>query len=119
MESSPKKSSQSPVKQRLVEFIKCKKISVRAFERVCEFPQGYVNTLISAPKPEKLEVIKKNYPELSIQWLMVGEGEMLAKDPKGLVIPTEVWKKFQQLTDTICSQQNSIADLTEMLKKKI
>lgn len=119
MENSPKKSSQSPVKERLVTFIKFKKISIRSFERVCEFPQGYINTLISAPKPEKLEVIKKNYPELSIQWLMVGEGEMLVKGYEDLVIPAEVWKKFQQLTDTICSQQSSIADLTEMLKKKL
>ena len=65
------------VKERLKKFIAVKGISIREFERSCGLSNGYYKMLRSAPSVDKLSVILRAYPELSREWLLTGEGEML------------------------------------------
>lgn len=65
------------VKERIIEFCKINKISRAKFEKSCSFSNGYVNNLKHCPKPDKLELIFKNFPQLNPSWLLTGEGEML------------------------------------------
>lgn len=67
------------VKQRLIDFISYKKISIRAFEKAVGLSNGYVNNISVSIKYEKMQMISLRFPELNPIWLMMGEGEMLKK----------------------------------------
>lgn len=65
------------VKERLERFISAKQISKREFERRISVSNGYINGLKYTPKPNVLEKIILQFPELSRGWLLTGEGDML------------------------------------------
>ena len=66
-------------KKRLLEFIEghlC--ISIRAFERQCGLTNGTVGTIGGkGPGAEIVQKIAYTYPELNLNWLFVGSGNML------------------------------------------
>lgn len=70
------------VKERLERFISAKQISKREFERRISVSNGYINGLKYTPKPNVLEKIILQFPELSRGWLLTGEGDML-NEPLG------------------------------------
>ena len=65
------------VKQRLVQFIKYKRISQKKFEETIGVSNGYINNLKSTPRGLIIQKIILNFPELSRVWLLTGEGEMI------------------------------------------
>lgn len=65
------------VQQRLVEFIEYKNLSKNAFESVCGLSKRYVSNLKGVPGQRVIKKISLNFPELSISWLISGEGEMI------------------------------------------
>lgn len=71
---------ETTVKQRLVEFIKYKQISIRSFERMVGVSNGYIKALRKAPTTDKMLSIIRTFPELNREWLLTGEGEMLMGD---------------------------------------
>lgn len=80
------------VKERINEFIKFKKISLRGFESQCGLSNGYLRQLRNSPTADKIETILSAFPELNREWLMTGEGEMLkesAKETENLNPPIE------------------------------
>lgn len=70
------KENQS-VKDRIIEFIMFKNISVRAFENTIGVANGYFSHLKAAPKTKIIQQILEEFPELDRIWLLTGEGEML------------------------------------------
>lgn len=81
------------VQERLTTFVTTLGISQRAFERKVGFSNGYVNNIKTSIQPDKLERIGLHYPELSLGWLMTGEGSMLKSnhnsdnDQQAILIP--------------------------------
>jgi len=71
---------ETTVKQRLVEFIKYKQISIRSFERMVGVSNGYIKALRKAPTTDKMLSIIRTFPELNREWLLTGEGKMLMGD---------------------------------------
>lgn len=69
------------VKQRLIEFIKYKKLSQNRFEKLIGLSNGYVNNISRSVGASKLQSIIGIFPELNPEWLLTGEGEML-KEPE-------------------------------------
>ena len=65
------------VKQRLIDFIKSKDISIREFERMASLSNGYIKSLRKSPTTDKVRSILLAFPDLNQQWLLTGEGEML------------------------------------------
>lgn len=67
------------VKERLVAFLKYKKISQSKFEKSIGMSGGYVNNIRQSIQPDKLQKIAVLFPELNIAWLLVGDagGKML------------------------------------------
>ena len=65
------------VKQRLIQFIKYKKISQRNFEQRCGLANGYVGNIRNSVSGKKLDDICRVFPELNKSWLLLGEGDML------------------------------------------
>jgi hypothetical protein len=73
----------SAVKQRVKEFVKYKKISVRSFEHDCGLSYSYVNSIRVSIQPDKVHKIALAIPDLNTGWLLTGEGEMLKNnEPK-------------------------------------
>lgn len=65
------------IKDRVREFVKFKNISMSKFEEICGLSNGYVNAMRHGFGVEKLNNVLKQFPELSREWLLYGEGEML------------------------------------------
>lgn len=100
------------VRERLIEFIKSKNMSVRSFERHCGLSYSYVNTIRVSISTDKLNDIVNQFPELNKNWLLFGEGEMLNNSENTLVSEpkTEYYKSDKILERTL--------DILEELKGK-
>lgn len=65
------------VKERLILFIKETRISTNKFEHTVGLSTGYLRQLRKEPSREKIKMIISAFPNLSEEWLLTGEGEML------------------------------------------
>ena len=69
---------QTSIKERLKLFIKTKRTTVQKFEQSISVGNGFVSNIVSGIGGDKLYRIIKVYPELNIDWLLEGKGDMLA-----------------------------------------
>lgn len=69
------------LQDRLKQFITSLDLSVLAFENECGMAQGTVNKMTDKSRQRTLEKIRKHYPQLNMEWLQTGMGEMLNKLP--------------------------------------
>lgn len=65
------------VKERLIAFIAHKHISKAEFSRMIGVSQAYVTSIRGSMSPDKIQRIAMVFPELNIEWLMTGKGNML------------------------------------------
>lgn len=65
------------VKERLIKYLKVKKIGQKRFALSIGRSSGYVNAISKSIQPATIHSISMRYPDLNIEWLMTGEGEML------------------------------------------
>lgn len=65
------------LKDRLITFIAYKGYNNFQFEKICNFGNGTINNSRGNFSQKKLDIIIKTFPELSLNWLITGEGEML------------------------------------------
>lgn len=65
------------IQDRLAQFLTDYNISVQKFERQCDMGQGAASKLSLKSYATTYAKIAKAYPQLNIQWLKTGEGEML------------------------------------------
>lgn len=71
----------SALQDRLKQFITSLDLSVLAFENECGMAQGTVNKMTDRSRQRTLEKIRKRYPQLNMEWLQKGEGQMLNPRP--------------------------------------
>lgn len=69
------------LQERLKVFITSLDSSVLAFENKCGMAPGTVNKMSDKSRPKTLEKIHKQFPQLNMEWLKTGEGEMLNSQP--------------------------------------
>ncbi|OYD44298.1 hypothetical protein CHU00_17470 [Sphingobacterium cellulitidis] len=65
------------VKNRLIDFIHFKEMTVRDFEKSINSSNGYVNSISKSIGIDKINSIIEKYPNINIDWLFTGRGEML------------------------------------------
>jgi hypothetical protein len=68
---------------RLIQYIKHKKITAYSFERTCQVANGYLKKQQKGKGSigsDILERISKNYFDLNLVWLITGEEDMLYQD---------------------------------------
>lgn len=65
------------VKDRLIQYLKYKRVSNSEFGRRIGVSNAYVSAIRKSIQPEKIALIAKEFPDLNINWLLTGEGEML------------------------------------------
>ena len=70
------------VKNRIKELIKSHGITVKAFENSIHASNGYVNSISKSIGLDKIEKIVEKYPNINLNWLLTGQGEMLVSAPK-------------------------------------
>lgn len=67
------------LKNRLSLFLKYLGVSQAKFAEKTGLSKGFANNVGDSIRVEKLKMITNVYPELNINWLKTGEGEMLIK----------------------------------------
>lgn len=70
-------SDNQTFKNRLLTFIGYMNLSIRKFEACCGFPNGTVTHVKKSFSLEKKIAISNAFPQLNIDWLYTGEGEMI------------------------------------------
>jgi transcriptional regulator with XRE-family HTH domain len=106
---------QSTVKQRLLEFIKHKNLSVQKFEKMVGVANGYVRNIRKSITQDKLEQIALTFPDLNQAWLLLGEGDMLNCSPPPSISPGEeqAEEKNNDLLSAISQQSESISAILQ------
>jgi len=66
-------------KERLYIFLKFKNLKAAAFERACGLSNGFCSKVNSSITEGSIRLIQNAFPELNIDWLRTGEGEMIVK----------------------------------------
>lgn len=74
------------VKDRIYQFTKTRGIPIRMFEELCGMSNGYVSSMRKGLGNEKLNNVLKVFPDISREWLLFGEGEMLKQVPANVQI---------------------------------
>jgi hypothetical protein len=64
-------------KDRLKQYLKYKRMSNLAFEKSVNLSNGYINNMVKGFGVDILFKIAETYPELNIEWIVNGKGEML------------------------------------------
>ena len=67
----------SETKERLLQFLRYKKLGQQKFEISIRMSNGWANKVGDSIRENTLQKIKEVYPELNIAWLKSGVGEML------------------------------------------
>lgn len=67
------------VKERIKKYVGFKNISIREFERLSGLNYGYVNSIRVSIQPDKIKGIASYFTDLNIDWLLTGQGDMIAK----------------------------------------
>jgi len=65
------------VKSRLKKFVESQNITISDFERSISVSNGYVNSISKNIGIDKICVLLENYPNVNLEWLFAGKGEML------------------------------------------
>lgn len=71
----------STVQERLAAFLAEYNLSAQAFERKCNIGVATASKLSENSRDTTFAKIAKAYPQLNIEWLKTGEGEMLNPQP--------------------------------------
>lgn len=113
------------VKERLIAYLKNKKIGQNRFEALAGLSNGYISHLVNAPGLDKLTKILNAAPDLNKTWLLAGEGEMLNSntDSSAVQIGTntpdcedaEVIESFPMLPEEVAVNPNT--DIEEYIEE--
>ena len=68
------------VKDRVKEYVSFKNMKVSYFEKEIGVSNSYVNNIVNSVSPQKIKIIREKFPDLSIEWLLTGEGEMISTE---------------------------------------
>lgn len=77
---------ENTIKERVKRFCDYKKISIRQFEQMCNLSNGYISYRLQNIGYGKASEINKVFPELSIEYILYGNGEMIKGQPMGTAI---------------------------------
>ena len=69
-------------KMRLMPFIKHLGMTTRTFEIKCGMSNGYIRSMRKGLGEDKLNNVLNTFPQLSRNWLLFGEGDMLNNPPQ-------------------------------------
>lgn len=74
------------IKDRLIKFLSHLQIGQGKFEKNCGMSNGTINNIKDGLSSPNLSKIRKAYPNLSLEWLITGEGSMLKDESNSIII---------------------------------
>ena len=97
-----------------------------SFEQKISVSEGTIRKFLTGEigmKVDTLAKISANFPDVSIDWLLLGKGEMLREKCENVggegrefvKIPTDVWEAMQMQTASLKAKDEQISRLIEML----
>lgn len=109
------------ISDRLKEFAKTQRISIREFERKCGLGNSFVNHIGQSLGVDKLENILQAFPTLNKDWILYGSGEMILNE-----VAEDLKADFQSNFNKVCSliqkkdeQIDRLLDLLEVQKDEV
>jgi transcriptional regulator with XRE-family HTH domain len=109
------------ISDRLKEFAKTQRISIREFERKCGLGNSFVNHIGQSLGVDKLENILQVFPTLNKDWILYGSGEMILNE-----VAEDLKADFQSNFNKVCSliqkkdeQIDRLLDLLEVQKDEV
>lgn len=92
---------ETSVKQRLINFIEYKGLSIRKFEQNVGVSNGFVNNISKGIGADKLQKILSIYPELNQAWLLTGEGDMIRGDHTSnkRIVNADICSRIKEILD--------------------
>lgn len=113
------------IKERIYTFIEHKGISERKFLISSGISTGYMKNFKTSMGSDKLAGVMKAYPDLNIEWLILGDGEgrkmLKSSNPANSnesYRDSDISELILNLSKTISDQQNRIGKLIEKLKEE-
>lgn len=102
------------IKDRILGIIEANGMTQYRFETLCGLSSGYIKSIGEDVGSTKLAKILSKFPNVSPDWLILGEGEMLRKDANC---------NYQtahgvDISQTMINQPQNIAALIEQLRAK-
>lgn len=90
---------QSSVKQRIAEYLKGNNISQSVFCERVGLSKGYLGAMRKSFQPDTINNITIEFPDLDIQWLLTGTGQMLkpAKNPFSQMTEREIGESVSEV----------------------
>ncbi len=121
------------IKDRILEYIKYKKITIKEFEEKSNMSNGYISSMRKGLGDEKLKNVLSSFPDLNRDWLLFGEGQMIKGEQKSdevvsdtITIPREAWAVIQDQAASLKAKDESLrlkdeqtAMVIEMLKEQM
>lgn len=102
------------VKERILLFITECNITTAEFERTIGVSGGYIKNISKSMQPDILEKISNIYPLLSIEWLIVGKGNML----KLSISEIELDPKIQEEIISLRAENKLLRELVGLGERK-
>ena len=104
----------SSIKDRIYQIIEEKGMNPYTFEKKAGLSNGYLKAIKEDIGSSKLEIILRKFPDISPDWLILGEGEMLRRDDNC---------NYQSahgvdISQTMINERPDIATLIEQLRAK-
>lgn len=96
------------VKSRILKFLEYKKINASQFSQQIGVSRNYVSSMSKSIQPDKLHSISVHFPELNIEWLLIGKGEMLSSTAQNSEINKEILEKFYALFESRENEHKTI-----------
>lgn len=109
--------NKSTLKERLEEFVEYLDLTNQKFEQNAGLPNGFINKSGKYISDKSEQKIINTYPDLNINWLLTGEGEMLNNGQKHLSQQTEPQINENSL-DELYLLNKTIDILRENLERK-
>lgn len=112
------------IRERTYKFVKFKGITMKKFEQMCGLSNGYVSSMRHGFGPEKLTNVLLQFPDLSREWLLYGEGEMLktqknSENTQNVVQNNQNGDNIQGQQVTIKREENDYITIIKMQAEQI
>ena len=113
----------SNLQSRLQKFIACMDRSVLSFENECGIAPGTVSKMTDKSRLRTLEKISRAFPQLNMDWLKTGEGEMIRQPGAGAITQSAVHdailatgrsKINMKISETDCDESRSVAEIASL-----
>ena len=107
---------ESTIKSRLIDFLDYKRVSKTDFGKSIGVSNAFVTSIRKSIQPDKLQSIASTFPDLNINWLMTGDGEMLNVSDKTSTINGEpVIELIKELSEQRKINQKSQEQIDRLL----